>query len=666
MAALALGAVALLGCEPEGVGTGTQVVFDAASSLSGRRSFFDFPWPSDARRKADGTVDYSGWPLPAVPATAPFKQALEGTRGFGVAPVAYFRFGAPLAPQREPRVLPAQADQAALLLDLGPDGSGAAPQLLPVLLATPEEDAWTASNVLGLAPRYGVVLRANRRHAFVVRRALGDAEGRPLGVDPAFARLRDQGLGTGPDGAPLGPLYAPLWTALAALGVPRDEVAAATVFTTHDAVQETADLAETMRGLYQPRLEGLAHEQTSELASAPYCHVTATLRLPQFQEGTPTFDTQGLFQPGPDGLPRYQREEVVRVSLTFPRSPMPPGGYPLVVYFHGSGGVAREFVDGPAEPPYTQWAAWPLAEQGFAVAGQALPVSPDRVPGASDIAYLNLLNPVALRDTFRQGIIESRLFLDALEALRVDPAVLASCAGASLPAGATAYRFSLARLSVQGQSMGAMYANLVSPVEPRIGAVVPTGAGGLWMYFILETGKVPATQSTLGQVLGTSAYLTFLHPGLHLIQAAYEPVDPLLSTPRLARRPLEGHPARHVYQPIGDSDSYFPRPIFDAMVLGYGHPLAGAPVFDTTVPALELVGLAPSVELPARENLASEDGRPYTGVAAQYPRPGTYDGHGVYRRVPAVMRQYTCFHVTWRDTGAATVVPGDSAGPCTP
>ncbi len=47
-----------------------------------------------------------------------------------------------------------------------------------------------------------------------------------------------------------------------------------------------------------------------------------------------------------------------------------------------------------------------LAAHGFASVGCAHPVNPERLPGASDTAYLNFDNLAAFRDTFRQGVIE--------------------------------------------------------------------------------------------------------------------------------------------------------------------------------------------------------------------------------------------------------------------
>ncbi|MBL8954738.1 MAG: hypothetical protein JNK82_28430, partial [Myxococcaceae bacterium] len=390
----------------------------------------------------------------------------------------------------------------------------------------------------------------------------------------------------------------------------------------------------------------------------------ARVTMPQFQKGEAPFNTDGLFDAdGADGLPPKLRDEVALVSFAIPKTAMPANGWPMVVFFHGSGGRAREVIDGAEPGDVGIWPAAKITSHGLAMAGQALPLSGDRTPGLGDFAYLNFQNPVVMRDTFRQGIIESRLFIDALERVRITPAQLAACTQATLPAGATEFKFDLSRLTVQGQSMGGMYVNLVSAVEPRIKACVPTGAGGHWTYFAVTTSRIP--RELINDLLETPAKLQFLHPAFALMVLAWEPIDPLVSTPRLGRRPLEGHPARSVYEPVSQNDSYFPTDVYDALVLGYGNPLAGGEVWPGVVTGLEGLGLPTSVELPAKDNATSENGSQYTAVAIQHANDGGFDGHGIYRRLESVRRQFGCFHETFQATGKAVVPPPTpTTGPC--
>src|SRR5262249_47447607 len=150
------------------------------------------------------------------------------------------------------------------------------------------------------------------------------------------------------------------------------------------------------------------------------------------------------------------------------------------------------------------------------------------------------------------------LLLDALLRLAIPPEQIAPCTGMTLPPGQSSFHFDAAHVHAQGQSMGGQYTNLVGATDARIRAVVPTGAGGFWSHFILRTPLLTNAAGKVGLLLATRAPLTFLHPAMHVFETAWEAVDPLVYVPRLARRPLDGHPARPIYEPVALGDSYFP------------------------------------------------------------------------------------------------------------
>jgi hypothetical protein len=310
--------------------------------------------------------------------------------------------------------------------------------------------------------------------------------------------------------------------------------------------------------------------------------------------------------------------------------------------------------------------AYNHAALGFADAGSALPVNPERLPGAAVTAYLNVNNIPALRDTFRQGVIEQHLYVEALRTLAIDPAVLAGCAGPTLPPGAAAFKFDPDRLVAQGQSMGGMYTNLIGATEPRIRAVVPTGAGGFWTYFILKTSLIPGVSGLLGVLLDTKAKLTFLHPVLALVETGLEPADPMVYTPRLANRPLAGHPVRPIYEPVGKDDEYFPTVVYDAMALAYENQEAGDVVWPTMQDGLGLEALSGILSYPVKQNRTAENGTPYTGVVVQYNGDGVDNAHYIYRQLDQVKYQYGCFLASFVKTGAATVAAPEKLGTACP
>jgi len=597
-------------------------------------------------------------------------QTLVADRsGFPVIPVAWFKFDGPVAASMDDAPVAATADASVMLIDVDPD-SPERGRLLPVAARTLNPDDYVPDNTLALAPWPGIILDANRTYAFVVRRDYGDASGGELGVPEA---LWDSAHGKVPDvsgGDDIHVVYQPLWETLEQVGVDVTTVAAATVFTTDDVVAELADLVEAVDERHEATITSLAIDPTDGASHDGFCELHAWVTFPEFPQGTPPYNTQGTFEFGADGVPVPQNDVTVPLVIAIPRTEMPADGYPYVHYIHGSGGLSTQIVDrgpypGPGQPPAAgQGPAYVLAKHGFASASHAMPVNPERVPGASAIAYINFLNLAAFRDLFRQGVLELALIATALGKLEIAPAVLEQCTGATLPAGADSFRINIDPLLVMGQSMGGMYTNMWGATDKRVKAVAPTGAGGFWSYMILITSLLNAPP-LLAPVLGTEVEnLTFLHPGMHLLQAGWEGAEPYIYMPRVGRRPLAGHPVRPVYEPAGQGDSYFPTALYDAYALAYGHQQAGDQVWASMQESLALEGFDGIIGYPVVNNAIAADGTAYTGAVVQYPGDGFTDPHSIFAQYPEVMHQYGCFFESFRDTGTATIVaPIKQVGP---
>ncbi len=650
-----------VGCGSSGTAAPkSELVLDYGASLTDLAGFYQVPYPSDLRLTAGGTPDLTGFPERQNAIIGPLVAIAGQRKGFASVSTAFFQFTLPLGARASEDAIAAAPDAPVLLVDID-DASKDKGTLYPTVAATPDADKYTPENLVEVAPRPGIVLSPLRKYAFVVMRSFGDASGAPLGVSSTMRALANGNTPQTARGAELAQLYAPLWPVLAAKGVNADDVAAATVFTTGDVVKDTFDLTTQLLSRFKVQITGLALRKDGD--QPRNCELVGKVTYPQFQEGTPPFDTKGLFVNGADGLPVKQGEVDAPISISIPKGAMPSGGFPLVAYFHGSGGLSTAVFDrGPVKaaggPDVAhQGPAYVLAPHGIAAAGSALPLNPERLPGASDTAYLNLNNLAAFRDTFRQGVVEQRMFIEALRTVTIDPAVLGTCAGVTLPANETAIRFKEDQLLAQGQSMGGMYTNMISAVEPRIKASVPTGAGGFWSYFILKTSVVPHAGTALGALLfGTHVKLSFMHPVLAIGETGWEPAEPIVYMPRLARRPLAGHPTRPIYEPIGINDTYFPPEVYDAVVLSYGHPQAGEQQWTSMQDALKLENLDGIRPYPVSMNLTSESGAHYTGVVVQYHQDGIEpDGHAIYKQLDSVKYQYGCFFESFLKTGKATV-----------
>ena len=636
----------------------TSFVFDPEADLTDQSHFFDMPWPSDARL-LDGHPDVRGFP------SAPLASIVQGLleiapmrRGWPVLPVAYLRFTAELPPIDSPTPYFAEASSPILLVDVDP-ASPERGRLFPTVAQVLEPDPYVPGPMLAVAAQPGFVLRPETTYAVVIRSSLGDAKGAPLAGSTAFDRIKP---GSPDLSSELAQLYAPVWETLGTLGVEASDIAAATVFTTGDVVRDAATVSNELLSRHQVTITKLALDPDDGAEHERFCEVHGEVTFPQFQRGTPPFDTDGLFEPDADGVPVVQRYETVPVVITLPKAEMPADGYPLMLYFHGSGGLSDQVVDRPAKG---KGPAHVVAAFGMATASSALPVNPERLPGAEGTAYLNLNNPKAFPFTFRQGVFEQRMFIEALRTLQIPLNALAGCQGASLPAGASAFRFAEDRLTAMGQSMGGMYLNMTAPLEPRIQTVVPTGAGGYWAFFILRTSLIPGSATLLQLVVDTDAALTFLHPTLSLLTLAWEPAEPMVYMPRIAQHPLPGHAARSIFEPVGKTDSYFPNEVYDAVALAYGNQQAGSELWPTMQQALALAADDGLAAFPVSLNRTSPStGNTYTGVVVQYEN-GDKDTHDVAFKLDEAKHQYGCFLDSFVRTGVAVVpAPAPLGTPC--
>jgi hypothetical protein len=671
---------------PTSSSTATQASFSLDGDFASETTFWDFPWPSDLRLSDKGTPMASAFPDPlGKPLVQGMRVIASERRGWGMMPTGYFKFTSPIGARDPFTTIPADLSSPILLIDVDAKSSerGA---LIPTVASTLAEDDYVPQGALGVAARPGFVLRPNHQYAFVVRKSLNDASGKPLEANPTFAAILRGETPPGSRGAAAKALYAPLLEVLAQKKI--DDAVVATVFTTGDVVADTAKLGDNVVAAYDAKISELAVDPDDGATHPRYCELKGKITYPQFQRGTPPFDKDGLFDIGADGLPKKQRDETVPITINFPKQPMPKGGYPLVVYWHGSGGLSTASVDRGRWHPETDaskcpdghldtWEgktgcntkgegpAYVVAEHGLGMASSALPVNPERLPGASEIAYINLGNLAAMRDTFRQGVMEQRLFIESLQTLTVDPSVVSACTGMSLPDGETAFHYRKDRIAGQGQSMGGMYTNLIAASDPKIEIALPTGAGGFWSFFITKTSLYSDGAGLVAGLVGASPQLDFLHPVLSVLELGLEPSDPMVSTPRLAVRPLEGHPVRPIYEPVGKGDSYFPTIVYDAMALAYGNKQSGTEVWPTMQEALALDQRQGLVPYPVSNTLKSETGASYTGVVVQYEGDGIYDPHALYTQLDSVQYQYGCFLATFVSKGISTVpAPAPLGTPC--
>ena len=228
-------------------GLGPATALFAQNAGAAPETYFDAPYPSDLRLTPAGRPDVTHWPTAGKVVLTNVLRGASERPGFPVVPVGYFRFDSEL-PSRDPGAIESRGlDGAFALVDVDP-ASPERGRTFPVVATTPPADVFTPTHLLAVAARPGVVLHPKRTYAFVVFATLGREAATPIDLF-ASADLTALANGETParaDGPALAANYAPLWATLDARNVARDRVVAASVFTTGDVVEQTAQITDSV------------------------------------------------------------------------------------------------------------------------------------------------------------------------------------------------------------------------------------------------------------------------------------------------------------------------------------------------------------------------------------------------------------------------------------
>jgi hypothetical protein len=646
---LAMVLFALLGAcgggdAPPGEGDGgpsvpVEISVDYAGDL------WDAPWPDARLRRADGSIDLSGFRNdPRVRLSGQLLDLLEAADGFGRSSTIFFAPRVPLDPATLPDVLGSLRPTASVqLLDV----DAASPERLqrrPIRVGYVDRPGpfGPAPHLLGVLPEQGRPLRAATRYAAVVTRQVRSTEGVPLDVAAAVRTLVDGGAPAGVENRTLA-VYRDALAALEEAGVDLEAVVAFAVFRTGDPEAELRAAAAA-----RPPPPAFAPFVLAEVFD-DYCAYRSEVPMPVYQGGeAPYLNEGGGWVRDVDGRLVEQRRAASRVWLTVPRRAPPEDGVPLHVFVRTGGGGDRPLLDrspreagvestpgaGPAEA---------LARAGLAAISVDGPLGGLRnVDGWDEqFAIFNIQNPASLRDSIRQSALELALLADTLEGLSLDAA---DCPGveAEVP-------FDTAHLGLFGHSMGATIAPLAAAIAPRYRALVLSGAGGSWIENVLHKERPIATLPVAQLLLnyGSTIAITDWDPVLNLLQWAGEPADPQVYAPGLGDR--------HVLMFQGVLDRYIPPPIANGLSLAFALDRAGGPVdealADRFTPLGAYLPLAGARDLPLPASGNRDDGA-RTAVLVQHLEDGVLDGHEVVFQRPAPRLQYRCF---LRDLAAGAV-----------
>jgi len=571
--------------------------------------FFDLPWPTDLLRISDRRLDFRSFPGQGALLISDYiDTAARDVDGYSVAPAIYFHFDGPIAEARLPsgvKTTPSARD-AVFLVDVDP----ASPErgtFIP-LARRYYQSAYrhVPAHTIAIKPLPGFVLRGDTLYAAVVRRDLGDASGAPLGTTPDLEAIK--WTEPRPDAAEerARALHARAFDRLTALGAGRADIAAIALFRTQAPHAVTERLLDTITRLTQP-----AHARAPRVASAEwyeersfphgpgaYWTVRGVYCTPNFQtdiDKAPFLsDGGGTFALDERGAPRvidipedskYHDPTCggllrARFVLTIPTSPMPPGGYPLIVSSHGTGGSAYTFL-GPND--FAGWAAregiavvstdQPLHGGGDPLGGRpgsrepvqlsiaGFPININAGDSAAELSFYNFIHPAAARDNLRQaaadGMVLARLF-----ATFDFKTLLPRREGRDRP------RFDPSKVMVAGHSQGSQSAIAQGALDPLVRGVLLSGCGGDARLGILGRRDLAgAVMPIIATMLELSpGELDEFHPFMSLLQTLADPIDPQ-SYARLYWDPLPGRRPQNVLHYAGLWDSYTPPETAEALAV---------------------------------------------------------------------------------------------------
>jgi len=631
-----------------------------ASDGTPPHDFFRLPFPNDVRRDpSTHKINLTGFPHPGT-ALLGFdivelyaQQSESDLDGFGTNQFIYFRFSGPI-------------DQTTLTV--GPGGSVQMYDLTAGMLANSTSFfSSTGGNRYICGNNLKVTtgpMTPGHTYAVTVSTAVKDTTGRAVQPDTQFSPML---AATAPSSGALSgayAAYAPLRKYLAANGIATNTVLDAAVFTTQTATSEVAALRTAVRAQPAPVASGFVRCDTGVVspcddgltgaahvrgcigaASSAYDELQGQITIPIMQSGTRPYTTlgQGAIVLDSSGNPIVQGTEKVCVSLTVPHGvAAPKGGWPVVLYAHGTGGFYRSGILEGLAAALTN-VTLPKGSAQFAFLGydgvMTGPRQGANPNGDPDTLFFNFQNPVAARDNVLQGAADVYALVRALQTVSLP----------MLPAAGDTTSFNPKQIYFIGHSQGSTVGLPAAAFETGLAGMVFSGAGGDLRQSLLNK-KSPVDIADLTPYVLEDSPVDITHPALNLFQAFIERSDAENYGGLLLNTLPTGVTARPLVQTYGLGDTYAPIPTLQAVASAIGlEPVAPVPSEPGMPPWPSAMGLA----TPVTANYDTATGN-VTAALLEADPMGAYDGHFVLFDDPALQTQVTQFLGT-ATTGAATI-----------
>lgn len=630
-----VGALVALASLAAACGDDPVTAYFAAPGSSKGDDFYALPFPNDLRRhNLDGTLDLSEFPTNSIIIGTVRDIAQRDLDGFGLNAAMFARFSGALDPASLPQTAAASLlpDASVYVVDVDPN-SPTRGERWPVIVKFREDGTQTIKgNRLVVRPFPGFPLADGTTYALVMTNRLAAASGGDVQPDADWSALGGSGGNSAITFAR--GVYAPLFAWLDEPGGDeRGDVVAAAVFTT----QHATSIMPAIRKAVYSTAEPVARDVMSTATNPTFSLWKGAYNAPNLQTGEPAYiTTGGEIVKDANGDIIVQRSEVMRFALTIPAGPVPPTGFPICIYQHGTTGDYVSFIqDGTGDR---------LAQEGIAVISTDQVLHGPRGGGVDpSIAFFNFNNPVAARDNPLQGAA------DAWSQMR-----LALGMTINDTAGSRTITFDRKRVFFYGHSQGGLTGPGFVAFEPALKGAVLSGTGGVFYLNLLDKTE-PVNFPDLIATLARDEPVDEDNPTLALAQMSVERNDPvnyaqfMVRQPQLAPDGVTALAPRNILQTEGFVDHYSPNRGLEAFATALGADIA------TNPDAQDVEG----VTLRGRGKVAAPIVDNYgvvTAALVQFKQQSGSDGHFVATDIALARQQVKKFLGTLAATGHATVV----------
>jgi len=496
-------------------------------------------------------------------------------------------------------------------------------------------NAYICDNWIGVRPQTGVPLTPGHTYAVVISTAGLDIAGKAILVSPDLTALL---AATAPSDATLAaqwPKYQPLRDWATGASVSPSTILDAAVFTVGHPTAIGAKLASAVAAAPiatatswincasapSPCPQATGDRACPMTPDPAFDELHALVTLPIFQQGSEPYLTPtdgGDFVLAADGTPQVQRTESVCMALTVPKGvAMPAGGWPLVVYAHGTGGSFRSHVTGGVSARLASVDDGAGGQVNMAVLGIDQVETGTRRGTSTespDNLFYNFANPAAARGNPLQGAADQMSLVRFVTGFDLPAAQ--SPNSAEIKAGAIAF---------WGHSQGATEGGIAMPYTSGVKGAVLSGEGASIIEALLTKVNPVNIAAVVPVVLEEApGNVGPYHPVLSLFQNDLDRVDPLNHAPLLVTNLLAAANQKHIFQPYGQGDTYAPPATEQTFALAAQLGEAAPPPGVTDDPFAS----GSPLPVPAGGNVTS-GGVMTTAIVRQYASDGTYDGHFV-------------------------------------